>query len=117
MTIDHTDDEYTEPTVSMARIAQIVREAGHSCYVAQSGGGCATIYAGEQSENENDNGRPFYPVVAGVGSFWETGQPAYNAEFGIGPDDEQWTPEAHYSATDTDTAETLAAEIIRQLTA
>lgn len=73
---------------SMDAVVDLVRAAGIFACVAQTGGGTATIFAGQSYiDNEGDER---YPSVAGPGYYsWGHGPNAGSLfEFVVGPDDE-----------------------------
>lgn len=76
--------------VSMDRIVAYLREAGvQNASVEQTGGGCATIYAGPVSRDAAGDER--YALIAGPG--WFEGPGFTNAwisfgDFAYGPDDD-----------------------------
>lgn len=67
-------------------IAELVREAGYFAYVEQTGGGCATIYAGERIPDEEREFR--YAVAAGPGQYGWGERPStfHLSELYVGPD-------------------------------
>lgn len=78
--------------VNMDKIAELVRAKGVPCYVEMTGGGVATIYAGESFQGHgwsNTELDTMYPVLAGPGGF---NSPEYGFSVGylhdfyIGPD-------------------------------
>lgn len=75
--------------VDMQAVAEIVSRAGVPAYVEQTGGGCATIYAGVTYKDSEGDER--FPAAAGPG--WFAGphfsQPRASLyEFGVGPDND-----------------------------
>lgn len=71
-------------TLNMDEVVRRLNDAGVDAYVEQTGGGCATIFAGVQSDERWD-------VCAGPG--WFEGPGWTNArgdlgDFAIGPDDD-----------------------------
>jgi len=101
-----------ERELDMDRIADLVSKAGVFAYVEQTGGGCATIYAGTLFKDEHDEER--YPVAAGPGVFtgpnW-TKPRGLVGDFYIGPDDDGETTTV-IRCTEHDTEETIAALIV-----
>jgi hypothetical protein len=84
-------------------------------FIEQTGGGCATVYAGVPYRDADSRVR--YPCVAGPGWFegrrWTQGRASVD-EFTVGPDDDgDTTP---YYATEADDEVTLAA-VIAQMAA
>lgn len=69
-------------------ITEMVKAAGFKCYVEQTGGGCATIYAGETHEEPDYGTR--HAVLAGPGAFGWGQEPSVfdDGELWIGPDDD-----------------------------
>lgn len=80
-------DEMILPKFNADTIAELVNAAGFDCMVAQTGGGCATIYAGP-TETDPD-GEPRSAVVAGPGTYGWGHKPSVfgDGELWIGPDD------------------------------
>lgn len=70
-------------------ICELLRAQGIPAYVEQTGGGCATIYAGEPDRTDPD--WPRFAAVAGPGWFegpgWTNGR-GDTGEFYVGPDDD-----------------------------
>lgn len=86
----------SEPrTIDLDRVAEIVRDLSEGpCYVEQTGGGCATIYAGERDlpaiEPEIDPDWTRFHAAAGPGWFegpYWTNPRADLDDFYLGPDD------------------------------
>jgi hypothetical protein len=75
--------------LNMQQVCEILKSKGIPAYVEQTGGGCATIYAGEPAPDSHGDLR--YPACAGPGVFngpgW-TNPSATTDEFYIGPDDD-----------------------------
>ena len=73
--------------LDLDEIARLIRLAGIPAYVEQTGGGCATLYAGEPRETDD---LPVYPAVAGPGWFEGPGNTkarAHRDEFSAGTDE------------------------------
>ncbi len=106
---------------SMDAVVSLLRTVGRKAYVQQTGGGCATIYAGEGFLDAASH--PRYQILAGPGHYsWNADEDslAVTEDFYVGPDDDgesgdiddvrqlgvypQWTIESM-----------LAIEIARQL--
>lgn len=127
------------PDLDYERIAALVNAFGVPCYVEQTGGGCATIYAGtpvpvctvcDELEGQCDTSPPRlgdpggehtfspshetrHPVAAGPGGFRGPGftNPwGHTDEFYVGPNDHGQA--GAYSATDRDTEASLAGRIV-----
>lgn len=84
--MSNTPDKYD---VDMQVVAEIVSRAGVPAYVEQTGGGCATIFAGVAYKDAEGDER--FPAAAGPG--WFTGphfsEPRASLyEFGVGPDND-----------------------------
>jgi hypothetical protein len=82
-----------EGTVSLDRIAQILIEKGVAkAFVDQTGGGVATLFAGEGGTDSAGDER--YALIAGPGYFagpgWSNARVAVcaNNDFGYGPNDD-----------------------------
>ena len=74
---------------SMDAVVASLRAAGHKAYVQQTGGGCATIYAGENYLDAA--GHPRYQILAGPGRYsWDSTKDsiADTDDFYLGPDDD-----------------------------
>ncbi len=97
------------PELDMERIVDILHNRGVHAYVEQTGGGCATIYAGPRREVE---GESRYAASAGPGWFagpgWMNGR-AHTDEFYVGRDDDG---ESEYTSAQDDWDEAKAAEAI-----
>lgn len=80
--------------VNLDRICDWLHLYGVPAYVEQTGGGCATIYAGEQIDRFGD-GDLYWQIAMGPGWFegpaWTNGH-AVIGDFYIGPDDQGDTP-------------------------
>lgn len=100
-------------TIDMDAVADLLNVAGVAAYVEQTGGGCATIYAGPTHTDEHGDER--YAVVAGPGWFdgpaWTCARAAVG-DFYIGPDDDGENVDAVTVATTAD-----PASIVRLITA
>lgn len=109
--IVHSGGKIDKP-LDLDRIVDLLHGGDIPAYVEQTGGGCATIYAGKQlTEPEQDRG--CYQVVAGPGWFeginWTRGH-ASRHEFYIGPGADSRTDE--YETFPEDGDEELAARLI-----
>jgi hypothetical protein len=120
MTTTPDVDTVDEPTAfRMNDVVDALKRLGIPSYVEQTGGGCATIHVG-QSWMIDDGGSPrtVFPVCAGAGSFdWHgTEHTADTRDFCIGPDDalDDGSDDPYYWTTESDTVETIIAEIARQ---
>lgn len=95
-------------------IAQLLREDDYHAHVAQTGGGTATIYAG--NVYRDDRGDERYPVLIGPGYFrgpgW-TNAAGDTDECYVGPDDDGETRPWFAGVMDND--ETVAAAAVRYL--
>lgn len=67
--------------LNMDRISKLVEDSGVPCFVEMTGGGVATIYAGEPKDD-------VWPACAGPGTFGYDSGPSLgdDREFSIGPD-------------------------------
>ncbi len=84
-------------TVNMDAVVDELGKLGVPAYVEQTGGGCATIYAGKLNPWTDHHGDRRYAAAAGPGSFegpgWSRGR-GHADEFVVGPDDDgDSTPE------------------------
>ncbi len=98
------------PEINLEQVCDILRDKyGVTSYVEQTGGGCATIYAGPRREVD---GESRYAASAGPGWFagpgWINGR-AHTDEFYVGPDDDG---ESEYVSAQDDWDEAKAAEAI-----
>jgi hypothetical protein len=103
-----------EVTINLDKIVEILKAQGIPAYVEQTGGGCATIFAGVKFFDPGD-GYDRYPAVAGPGWFEGpdyTEARACHEEFSIGWDD-SGESNSTYIAKEGDTEEVLAAEIAK----
>lgn len=105
-TIDNEDGAF-----SMDAVAELVRQAGVACYVEHTGGGCATIFAGQPVENEAEVWTNRYPVCAGPGVI---GRPAtgWLSDFYVGADDDDETDACGLADSGVTTVEQVAALIV-----
>ncbi|MEV6967564.1 hypothetical protein AB0M47_20915 [Hamadaea sp. NPDC051192] len=80
--------------LDMDLMVQLLKDAGIYAYVEHTGGGCATIYIGNQTPDPEYPPSPRYELVAGPGWFEGPDRRAYAspAEFYIGRDDDGETP-------------------------
>lgn len=88
--------------IDMQAIVNQLKERGIDAYVEQTGGGVATIFAGESFEVIEGSGEPYrrWPAVAGPGWFDGPGWTLPKADgddFYVGRDDDGESPytEAH----------------------
>jgi hypothetical protein len=56
--------------LDLRRIAELVRSQGIPCQVDQTGGGCATLYAGPPDDRLWADQSDYYPVSAGPGTYY-----------------------------------------------
>jgi len=103
----------TEPaTIDLQKVCDILAsEHSVTAYVEQTGGGCATIYAGEPWDEANWGNR--YPAVAGPGWFDGPGWTLPRGDlhdFYIGPDDDGESDDITRPLDDHD--ETAVARLI-----
>lgn len=104
-----------DPTtdIDLDAVVAILNHRGHFAYVEQTGGGCATIYAGPQFHD--DEGYKRYAAVAGPGWFNGPGWTLAAADcrdFYIGADDDGESPYVSPSSPDiTDVADLIEARI------
>lgn len=102
--------------IDMQKVCDLVHLADIPAYVEQTGGGCATIYAGRcfaRPRIDPDPSTKLWDVAAGPGWFEGPGWtlPKGDVEdFYVGADD--MGEGEFYTATATDTEETLAARIV-----
>lgn len=99
--------------LDMDKIVDLLRAGGITAYVEQTGGGCATIYAGESYVDSHGDER--YPVLAGPGWFegpnWTIAR-GDTDDFSVGLDDDGETPS---DITDTEATEEVVAQTIREM--
>lgn len=97
-------------TLDLDKVCDLLKERNIPAYVEQTGGGCATIYAGEP--DRTDPQWPRYKALAGPGWFegpgWSNGR-ADTSDFYVGPDDDG---EGGYVISQADWTEADAAEAI-----
>lgn len=75
-------------TIDMDLVVRWVKDRGHNAYVEHTGGGCATICAGDPTRDSHGDER--WPAMAGAGWFTGpgcTGGRANHGDFYIGVDD------------------------------
>lgn len=90
------DDDETEdvPPIDLDSVAAMVRAAGVPCVVEQTGGGCATIYAGSKVERAED---PEWPrSAAAMGPGWFDHHPA----LGVYEQGKAWREECYIGSDD-----------------
>lgn len=100
----------------MNRIVELLQAKGvANAYVEQTGGGCATIYAGPTHLDGNGDER--WAVCAGPGWFTNGGGAfGDRADFYIGPDDDGEAPLDELDRPTEDTTDEQVAEmILRQI--
>lgn len=103
-------------TLNLDTICTLLRERGIPAYVEQTGGGVATIYAGEQNIPDPSGEWMRWQALAGPGWFegpgWSNGR-GHTSDFAIGPDDDGETRPLFASDDwdETRVAEELAAVI------
>lgn len=88
---DETDPGETDPReIDMDVVVAHLREMGLAAMVEQTGGGCATIYAGPTRPHPEDPQAPAYAAVAGPGRFGWGQRPSVGHldEMYVGPDDQ-----------------------------
>lgn len=106
-----TDD--LDQTIDLDLVAAEVRRRGISAHVEQTGGGCATLFAGTPWEAD---GEARYPCAAGAGTYGygEAPSVAYVGDFYVGPDtlDVPHGPDAYVEVKTTDVGE-IASLILR----
>jgi hypothetical protein len=102
--------------IDMDAICEILRAGDIPAYVEQTGGGCATIYAGVPYTDEIGDAR--YPCLAGPGWFagpgWTAGR-GWVDEFCYGADDDGETDATYVMTNDPATiAAGMAQRIVTQ---
>lgn len=112
-----TDPETRARVIRFDRIVELLKPHGVYGYVEQTGGGCSTIYIGD----EPPEGQPLaVMLMAGPGWFEGNGQ-AYGStgEFSVGPDEDDYntfTPKGieipTWAAELGDTEDTIAAQLV-----
>lgn len=100
--------------LDMDKIVSLVNAQGVAAYVQQTGGGVATIYAGE---TRTVCGADYYAVAAGPGLFsgpgWSNPR-ADNEDFSIGPDNDGSAPGTAYRYCNGMDEHAIATEIVRR---
>ena len=107
--VDGWEDEDTSRVIDMSEIAALVQRAGVKCIVEQTGGGVATIFAGEEIEP----GR--YQAAMGPG--WFEGHNgnrhinprAWDTDCYVGPDNDD---DGTYYCTEGMSNEDIAARLV-----
>lgn len=110
------------PVLDLQKVCDIVKGWGIPCYVEQTGGGCATIYAGTQTAGKPrttvghgpDDSDPRWQCIAGPGWFEgpEWSEPhASLGEFYIGPDDDGAT-DPTFTTDEGDDEASVATKIL-----
>lgn len=77
---DPYDEDDPDPDFSMDEVAAAIQRAGYPAYATQTGGGTATLYAGEQLGTD-DSDLPVHPVTIGPGVYTS----GYYEHTGVGP--------------------------------
>lgn len=103
--------------INLDTIAAAVRALGVPCFVEQTGGGCATVYAGDTYTDEHGDAR----YLAGAGPGWFEGPGWTNAradlvdgsDFYVGLDDDGEDEQGVWVQPGTTEAE-IAALIVAQ---
>jgi len=101
--------------LSLLRVAELVRAEGVAAFVAQTGGGVATLYAGDPVGVDSEGFEQF-PAVAGPGSFWPS--PTFcPGELCVGPDTEGWNVADvdFWESSEGSTVEDVAREILSRV--
>lgn len=110
--------------IDLDALAAAVRDLGFHAYVEQTGGGCATLFAGEEHPDAHGDKR----WDAGAGPGWFDGPGWTNArasigqggDFCVGPDDDGDDPESvswiQPGASLADIAALIAAQVRRSAT-
>jgi hypothetical protein len=115
----HAINRHMHPSraVDMDAVVRILnRSYGIHAYVEQTGGGCATIYAGKLSLNVNfltDDDAERWDCIAGPGWFQWPGGHAIGeiGDFHVGPDDDGEDIDAVWTAGKDDNEATIAARM------
>jgi hypothetical protein len=107
-------DSAASRQLDMDRIVRLVTVQGIWAYVEQTGGGCATIYAGARYTNRF--GDPAFAAVAGPGTFGWGQRPSIASpeEFFIGADDQGETPVIDCAAIGARNEQAIADLIVAQ---
>jgi hypothetical protein len=116
--------------LNLETVCSILHDKGVRAYVEQTGGGCATIYAGTQHPYpERGETWPAWDAAAGPGWFeqqptrtadglhfegWFAEGRADTSDFSVGPDDMGEGP--YVMATDEWTEQTVADEMLKLIT-
>lgn len=111
-----TERDYSGPEyIDMNEVARLVEEMGYPAFVQQTGGGTATIYAGDRIPDPDFD--EIYEAAAGPGWFtdatWSQGY-GLKTDFYVGPDgetDDYWT--APEDCTEQDVAHQIVLVIER----
>jgi hypothetical protein len=103
--------------LDLDEIVDRIHEQGVWAYVEQTGGGCATIFAGAwHSVPDGNYGRTMYAAVAGPGTYGWGDRPSvgHTDEFFIGADDQGESDGIDCSKLDITSARDLADLIVAQ---
>jgi hypothetical protein len=100
--------------LNLDTIVELIHRQGIWAYVEQTGGGCATIYAGAQDTNRE--GDTIYAAIAGPGTCgWGHGPSIGNTgDFFIGADDQGETPTIDCAAVGALSEQAVADLIVAQ---
>lgn len=113
--------ESTENLIDMDAVCELLSQRGVAAYVEYTGGGCATIRAGEQFTDAEGTQR--WPALAGPGWFDPPmGTPggsrafAHPDEFYVGPDDDGVSRPVEPRTNNTEMIATTIADVVREQT-
>ena len=114
---DTTTDPDVDSVINMDAIVEALHRMSVPAYVEQTGGGCATIYAGPKGPSLVTPGEDDYPVAAGPGHFegpgWSNAR-GYADDFVVGPNDDGVDDVTMITVTDPEAiAMVIAEQVIR----
>lgn len=101
--------------INMDALSDLINKRGVKCYVEHTGGGCATLYIGEEFTDEH--GDPRMVLLGGPGTLDHRDYGFSTAdvgEFYVGPDDDGANMEAHVNFTEAIPLAQMADQIVAQ---
>lgn len=101
----------------MQKVVELVKAAGVTAYVEHTGGGVATIYAGEEVDfKDGDHTYRVHKVAAGPGTYAQYGAPMWASlrDFAVGPNDYGEAGYVDCSEVGAHTVEDIAKIIVAQ---
>lgn len=108
--ITDADVSLENQTFSLEELARLISAMGVRAWVDHSGGGCATLYAGEPRFNEDAEYR--YALIAGPGVMSDIPSASYSG-FSVAPDDDGVSDSVSPSEMGLSTLREVAAHMVK----